>query len=329
MAPATTARVPRVTVSVAVHNGADYLGDCVESILAQSYPDFELVISDSASTDGTEELCRSYAARDQRVRYLRSDDYLGITENHEATLRAARGELFCWIGADDALHEDYVSACVEAFDADPTLVHVCATAQGIDPLWHRDARTPLLADYRDDRLTLLDPSPSARLRNLIRQLRQCNAFMGLYRTDLLRSLLPLEPAPGFDRVLLAQVVLHGRSEQLKRLLYYRRMHSTQTSRHMTEAATQRIFNRPLTTVAYLESVNLFGRQVAAIRQAPLDANERLRCFRVLGVRWFPVRHRALAKELVRTAGRTRNRLLHTSHPADNGSKSSDTLSRSA
>ncbi len=140
----------------------------------------------------------------------------------------------------------------------PDLVHVCATAQGIDSLWHRDAPTPLLAGYRDDRLTLLDPSPSARLRNLIRQLRQCNAFMGFYRTDLLRSLLPLEPAPGFDRVLLAQVVLHGRSEQLKRLLYYRRMHPTQTSRHMTEAATQRIFNRPLPTVAYLESVNLFG-----------------------------------------------------------------------
>jgi glycosyltransferase involved in cell wall biosynthesis len=314
---------------VAVHNGADYLGDCVDSILAQSYRDFELVISDSASTDGTEELCRSYEARDPRVRYFRSDAYLGITENHEATLREARGELFCWIGADDALHEDYVAACVDAFDADPTLVHVCATAQGIDSLWHRDAPTPLLAGYRDDRLTLLDPSPSARLRCLIHQLRQCNAFMGLYRTDVLRSLLPLEPAPGFDRVLLAQVVLHGRSQQLKRLLYYRRMHSTQTSRHLTEAAAERIFNRPLPKVAYLETVNLFNRQLAAIRQAPLESGERRRCYGVLGARWFPARHRALTKELVRSAGRTRARLFHTSQPAENGSKSSDTLSPSA
>ena len=60
-----------VTIGMPVFNGANYVGEAVESILAQTFGDLELVISDNASTDATEQICRDMAARDRRIRYLR------------------------------------------------------------------------------------------------------------------------------------------------------------------------------------------------------------------------------------------------------------------
>ena len=62
------ARVPRVSIAVPVYNGERYLRESLDGLLAQTFTDFELVIADNASTDGTETICREYAARDPRVR---------------------------------------------------------------------------------------------------------------------------------------------------------------------------------------------------------------------------------------------------------------------
>ena len=61
----------KVAIGLPVYNGDNYLAAAIESILAQSYGDFDFLISDNASTDGTEEICQAYAKRDSRIRYIR------------------------------------------------------------------------------------------------------------------------------------------------------------------------------------------------------------------------------------------------------------------
>lgn len=115
---------PLVTVGLPVRDARDRVRAVVESVLAQDYPNLELVISDNASTDGTEQVCRELARADPRVRYHRQPENVGLLNNFLTAMRLARGELFRWIGDDDRLEPSCVSRCVAVFQSDPRLVLV-------------------------------------------------------------------------------------------------------------------------------------------------------------------------------------------------------------
>ena len=100
---------PRVSIGLPVRNGARYLGEAVDSLLRQTYTDFELIISDNASTDQTEAICRAYVARDPRVRYYRSSQDVGLANNYNYLFIRARGEYFKWAAADDVHEPDYLA----------------------------------------------------------------------------------------------------------------------------------------------------------------------------------------------------------------------------
>jgi glycosyltransferase involved in cell wall biosynthesis len=93
--------VPRLTVGLPVYNGEKYLAESLEALLGQSYEDFELIISDNASTDGTADICRRYGEQDSRIRYVRQSRNIGCAPNHNFVVKEARGELFKWASDDD------------------------------------------------------------------------------------------------------------------------------------------------------------------------------------------------------------------------------------
>ena len=110
---------PRVTLGVPVFNGGPFLPETLDSLLNQTFSDLEVVISDNASTDRTEEICRAYAARDPRVRYYRNDVNRGAAWNHNRVFELARGEFFKWSAADDLCAPEFLTLCVAALDRDP------------------------------------------------------------------------------------------------------------------------------------------------------------------------------------------------------------------
>lgn len=122
-----------VSIGLPVRNGADRIGRVIAAVLAQDFENLELVISDNASDDHTEEFCREIAATDPRIRYHRQDRDLGIHGNFDALLRLARGELFRWIGDDDTLEPTYVSRCTELFAARPQLILVTTRQDYLEP----------------------------------------------------------------------------------------------------------------------------------------------------------------------------------------------------
>ena len=117
---------PRVTVGVPVFNGESFLAETLDSLLNQTFSDFEIVISDNASTDRTEEICRAYAARDPRIRYYRSDANRGAAWNHNRVFELARGEYFKWNSADDLCAPEFLARCVAALDEDASAIMVCS-----------------------------------------------------------------------------------------------------------------------------------------------------------------------------------------------------------
>lgn len=111
-----------VSIGLPVYNGLPYLKKAIESILAQTYPNIELIITDNPSTDGTQALCEEYAKRDHRIRYIRHKTNIGACENYNSALQAARGEYFNWVSFDDFLAPQYVEKCAAILKNDKEAV---------------------------------------------------------------------------------------------------------------------------------------------------------------------------------------------------------------
>jgi glycosyltransferase involved in cell wall biosynthesis len=148
-----SSRAPLVSVAVPVYNGAQTIARVAESVLLQSHSDLELVISDNASTDGTDEVCRRLARTDERIVYQRHSTNVGLLNNFMSAARAARGSYVRWLGDDDTLDPSYVARVLEVFEADPrrVLVTTQIAYQGPDGVESVDT------DYDPVALSSTDP----------------------------------------------------------------------------------------------------------------------------------------------------------------------------
>ena len=196
---------PPMTIALPVHNGADTVGAVIESVLAQSWPDLELVISDNASTDDTEDVCRSYAEADPRIVYQRHAANVGLLNNFASAAQKATGDHVRWIGDDDSLEPDYVSAVLEAFAEDPRRVLVSTQIVYVDATDHRTLDTR----YRP--LALASPDPVARFAELLRIATADFATLDPLYSAMRRSLANLPRKNMFreDQVFAARLALAG------------------------------------------------------------------------------------------------------------------------
>ena len=113
---------PKVSIGLAVYNGERYLRQAIESILGQTYTDFELIISDNASTDSTQQICLEYAAEDGRISYHRNATNIGGANNENLTFRKAKAPYFRWAAHDDYVAPQLLERCVAILDTHPDVV---------------------------------------------------------------------------------------------------------------------------------------------------------------------------------------------------------------
>jgi glycosyltransferase involved in cell wall biosynthesis len=112
-------QTPKISIGMPVFNGELFIREALDSLLAQTFTDFELIISDNASTDGTEAICKEYAAKDRRIRYVRQSDNRGAVANFQFVLDEAVGEYFMWAAADDSRHPDFIKMAEWVLSAAP------------------------------------------------------------------------------------------------------------------------------------------------------------------------------------------------------------------
>ena len=104
-------RKVKVSIGLPVYNGERFIRNALNSILSQTFTDFELIISDNASTDATKYICEEYAIKDKRIRYIRQPETVPVTDNFTKVLELARGDCFMWATHDDYYESDnYISA---------------------------------------------------------------------------------------------------------------------------------------------------------------------------------------------------------------------------
>lgn len=107
---------PQVSIGMPVYNGEKFIGKALDSLLRQTFTDFELIISDNASTDGTEGICRHYVAKDSRIRYCRQSQNKGGSWNFNFVLHEAQCDYFMWAACDDSWDKNFIKDCVNFMD---------------------------------------------------------------------------------------------------------------------------------------------------------------------------------------------------------------------
>src|SRR5882672_1251712 len=113
---------PRASVGMPVFDRASTVARAIESVLGQTFADFELLVSDNASRDGTEAICRRYADRDPRIRYTRHPTTTSGFDNFRFVLETARAPYFMWLPADDYVLPRLLEQAVSVLDARPDVV---------------------------------------------------------------------------------------------------------------------------------------------------------------------------------------------------------------
>jgi glycosyltransferase involved in cell wall biosynthesis len=255
------------------------LAEALDALLGQSYEDFELIISDNASDDGTPDIIRRYAARDSRIRYLRQDRNLGCAENHNVVVRQARGELFKWAAHDDLYARDLLRRCVEVLDEHPEVVIASCWSAHIDG---SGTSVRVTADYPPDTDS---PLAHERLRGALFGLGGDDDY-GVMRTEVLRRTPLTGSYYHADRTLVSELVLHGPILRIPEALYFRRDRPDRAGRPQQTVRDWCIVHDPRRADRLRHpTVRLLAEYVwafaDAIRRAPLPAPEKLRCYREL------------------------------------------------
>jgi glycosyltransferase involved in cell wall biosynthesis len=251
--------IPKVSIGLPVHNGARFLREAVDSILSQSFADFELIICDNDSDDGTSEIAMGYAEEDSRVRYYRNDQNIGAVRNFNKAFTLARGPYFKWAACDDIHLPECLNRCVQVLDDDPKVVLVYPKSSEMDE--DGTQRTPLLCPYE---LNL--PRAYQRFHRLLwKPPGYPHMCFGLVRASALARTKLLPNKRWGDYALLAELALLGPWNQIDEVLFINRYVVSRWTR------TQRFLDPSLPDKIGTSRLPLYSGQMRAVWDSRLPA----------------------------------------------------------
>jgi glycosyltransferase involved in cell wall biosynthesis len=209
---------PRVTLAMPVYNGENFIRKAIESLLAQTFEDFELIISDNASSDSTREIITSYQRMDSRIRLIKNARNLGAAENQNLGFRESKGEYFKWCAHDDEIDPAYIEKLVAKLDENPELSlafgkTICIDATGCE--------IPMIGKEMPE---MLSADPVERFFKSIMLMGACFPIFGLFRRDVLVKTTLHRPYYGSDRALLVEVALLGKLGFVPDVTFFNRDH---------------------------------------------------------------------------------------------------------
>jgi Glycosyl transferase family 2 len=265
-----TERVPLVSIGLPVYNGEGFLSQTLDSILSQTFTDFELIISDNASVDGSNAIADSYARRDNRIRVVRNECNRGAAWNYKHVLDLARGRYFRWAPADDLFAPESLACCVQVLDQHPEAVLCYPKTMLID------AQGQALQPYEDN-LDLRHASPVGRYKAAVKQIGLTNVIYGLMRTSVLRQTRLIRSFPGADVVFVTELALFGQFHEIDQRLFFRRMHPGASSSIQSLEGIQAFMDPKIVRKkTFARMWRYLFESMHALLHAPLTVRERVR-----------------------------------------------------
>jgi glycosyltransferase involved in cell wall biosynthesis len=215
-----------------LYNEARWLRQALDALCAQTFTDWEMIVSDNASTDITWDVLQEYAAKDPRILLHRQPENIGSIDNFEFVLAQAQGDYFVWASGHDLWSSNFLEVLLKEMQANPKLV-LCVP-QGI--LIDEENRPLVIYEEMFD--TRPEQTAAGRILALHRELKRCNAVYGLHRREVLLRTLPWPRVVGGDSVILVRVAALGDVLSSPAALWFRRRNRQQTSLEMARHRVQ-------------------------------------------------------------------------------------------
>jgi len=281
---------PRVGIGLLVYNGEQHLPEAIDSLLTQTMGDFVLDISDNASTDRTEEICRSYVAADPRVRYVRHDKNRGPTWSSNFVAQASPDtEFYKWCAHDDIYDPTYLERCVEELDEQPEIVACHCRSRFIN-----DRGDELMRSFRLQ--TFTDLRPWVRLNQILVMPHDHSHGFAVIRRSTLARIRPFQPVFKSDAILMSELALQGPLGEVPEHLFANRMHPSRATAVISKGRTPLVWAewfRGSTRFPLWHTLAALHRSVAS---APLEPVARARCYAVLAA-WMRTEWKNLGWDL--------------------------------
>lgn len=287
---------PKISVGMPVYNSEKYVEAAIHAVLVQTYPEFELIISDNASTDRTPEICQEYAAKDSRIRYFRNSHNLGATPNINSVVARAAAPYFKWAFYDDLIAPEFLAQCIKVLDGNPDVVLCVPQSNVID-------ENGLFLGIHEYRSKPTSPHAHRRFRNYVLNYDAGWELFGVMRMSALQKTALHGWYPGSDHVFLAEMTLHGQFHVIPEPLLFPRIHPEQIWITTPKERDRVLFeDTSLEGKIVLPKWGWVGGYLRAIRHAPLSRYQRLHCYVTLAC-WMkrPQHLRALGKDIVLAA----------------------------
>ncbi|WP_172300495.1 glycosyltransferase [Pseudoruegeria sp. HB172150] len=290
----TSEKKRTVSVGLPVYNGAEFLGQAIESILAQDLGDLELIISDNASTDETPDICANYAAADERVSYVRHTENLGAAKNYNHVFHLSSAPYFKWAAHDDLMKPQFLTRCVEAFERQQTLPSLIYPRSEFI-----DSDNKVLYPDRNSMHTT-SPAAAVRLHRAVQAMGLVTAVFGLFHRETLARTQLIGTYVASDYVLLLECALLGPVIHLDgEPLFQRRIHekmSRQANRSDEEvlrwfdpkASKEKLSSRQRLRREFIKAIYRSDNLSAVEKPvcvATLFGSQTFRRVRVTGGRW--------------------------------------------
>lgn len=286
---------PRLSIGLPVYNASNYIHEAVDSILNQSFKDFELIISDNASTDETAEICKEYAKKDSRIRYYRNETNIGAARNFNRVFDLSSTEYFMWAAHDDVYSPYYLKSCIEVLDRDPTVVLCHAKPIIIDRYGEE------LKGYMEERNYFKlkntgSSKPHKRFYDLVCRRHLCFPIFGMLRSYVLHNTPRLGEYLGADRNLLAEIALLGRFHEVDEVVYFRR-HEEQYSSIADVSEKAKWFDAKSKGHIVIRFKRNFVEYMRSIMRSPINWHEKLFCYFCMCI-WALKKRKKLFNEII-------------------------------
>lgn len=280
-----------VSIGLPVFNAGRYLRSALDATLGQTFDDFELIISDNASTDDTPAICEEYARTDSRIRLLRQPQNCGVNANHLNVFRDAQGEYFRWASADDVPAVELLEHAVGTMRENQGLVAYVPDTVNIDAAGRRLRRLPRTLDLRSNRAY-------ERAEAVLTRGYQMVFPQGLMRRSTLIETSCNWNYFGWDFILLFELALRGHLSNIEGPLLRRRVHDESAALATRKVSEVRKWVDPtIGSRILLPHWRWTSERFRSVLRAPIPQAERARVMGlVLRHTWWT--RRSLGRDLV-------------------------------
>ncbi len=257
---------PTVSVGMPVYNEGRFLAPALESVLAQDLKDFELIISDNASTDGSSDVCAEFARRDARIRYNRNPENRGQVWNFNRVFELSAGKYFMWTGAHDLWHPSLLTRCLSVLESDPSVVMCYPLITCID-----EEGRPLPVE--PTRMDTRSMGVSSRLNCVIWGLNRCDLIYSPIRRSALRHSRLIRPTLSPDNIIVAELSLVGSMAFLPEPLFFLRyIRKDETYAEVVRRGMATYSSKP--PLFFFPSWRFFGEHILAVLLAPVKIDRK-------------------------------------------------------